>query len=39
MNETAQKILGFIKRLPEIWEGHPLRKQALDNFDIDMVYW
>lgn len=33
MNETAKKILGFIKRLPETWDGQPLRQQALDNFD------
>lgn len=33
MNETAQKILDYIKRLPETWEGQPLRQQALDNFD------
>lgn len=33
MNETAKKILGYIKRLPETWDGQPLRQQALDNFD------
>lgn len=33
MNETAKKILGFISRLPETWDGQPLRQQALDNFD------
>lgn len=32
MNETAQKILGYIKRLPETWDGQPLRQQALYNF-------
>lgn len=35
MNETAKKILGFIERLPETYEGNPLRQWALEEFDED----